>query len=193
MLHGNPTWGYLHRNFIPPLLEAGFRIVPDHFGFGRSDKPDKPELYRIHRHAARLEALLETLNLHEATVVPQEWGGPIWLAWAARHPERVRSLAILNTVAHRPPRKVPIPLPLQLFRAPGTGEVMVTGMHAFVRVFLFKVGIVHRERMMDQVRAAYLAPHPTWSSRTAVLIFPRRFHRDQQVASATSSRPCTRA
>ena len=174
MLHGNPTWGYLYRNFIPPLVGAGFRaIVPDHLGFGRSDKPDDPKLYRIHRHAARLAALLEALDLRQVTVVPQDWGGPIGLAWAARHPERIRSLAILNTVAHRPPRNVPIPLPLQLFRAPGTGEVLVKGMHAFVRFFLFQAGVVHRERITAQVRAAYLAPHPTWSSRTAVLVFPR--------------------
>lgn len=174
LLHGNPTWGYLYRNFIPPLVGAGFRaIVPDHLGFGRSDKPDDPELYRIPRHADRLEALLESLDLHEATVVPQDWGGPIGLAWAARHPGRVRSLAILNTVAHPPPRNVPIPIPLRLFRTPGVGEIMVKGMHAFVRVFLFKVGIVHRERFTEQMRAAYLAPHPTWSSRTAILVFPR--------------------
>lgn len=48
---------------------------------------------------------------------------------------------------------------------------MVKGMHAFVRGFLFKVGIVHR--VTEQIRAAYLAPHPTWSSRTAILVFPR--------------------
>src|SRR5262245_34645291 len=48
MVHGNPTWGYLYRRFIPPLIKAGFRVVvPDHLGFGRSDKPDDPELYRI--------------------------------------------------------------------------------------------------------------------------------------------------
>ena len=30
LMHGNPTWGYLYRNFIPPLVEAGYRvIVPD--------------------------------------------------------------------------------------------------------------------------------------------------------------------
>ncbi len=39
MVHGNPTWGYLYRNFIPPLVDAGYRcIVPDHLGFGRSDR-----------------------------------------------------------------------------------------------------------------------------------------------------------
>ncbi len=174
MLHGNPTWGYLYRNFIPPLVAAGFRtIVPDHLGFGRSDKPDDPELYRIPRHAARLEALLESLDLRDATLIPHDWGGPIGLFWAARHPARIRALAILNTFAHRPPGKVKLPLPLHLFRTPGVGELMVKGLHAFVRVFLFKAGIVHRERFTADVRAAYLAPHPTWASRTAILTFPR--------------------
>ena len=110
MVHGNPTWGYLYRNFISGVVEAGYRaIVPDCLGFGRSDKPDEPELYRIPRHATRIEALLESLDLKNATAVVQDWGGPIGLARATRHPERVRSLFLLNTFAHRPPGKVKIP------------------------------------------------------------------------------------
>lgn len=124
LVHGNPTWGYLYRNFIGPLVEAGYRaIVPDHLGVGRSDKPDRPELYRVSRHAERLEALLESLDLSEATVVGHDWGGPIGFAWAARHSERVRGLAVLNTFAHRPPGRVRLPLALRLFRLPGVGEV----------------------------------------------------------------------
>ena len=56
-----------------------------------------------------------------------DWGGPIGLWWATRHPERVRGLFVLNTFAHRPPERVKLPLPLRLFRTPGVGEVMVTG------------------------------------------------------------------
>jgi len=175
MLHGNPSWGYLWRNFIPPLVDAGYRaIVPDHLGFGRSDKPDDPALYAIPRHADRLEALLESLDLRGATVVPQDWGGPIGLAWAARHPDRVDRLAILNTFAHRPRRKVDLPFALKLFRTPGVGEVMVKGLHAFVRVFLFSHGVMHKERLTPAARSAYLAPHPTWASRTGILAFPRQ-------------------
>jgi len=174
MVHGNPTWSYLWRNFIPPLVEAGFRvIVPDHLGFGRSDKPDDPARYRIPRHAARLEQLLESLDLREATVVPQDWGGPIGLAWAARHPEKIHLLAILNTFAHPPPEKVKLPLPLHLFRMPGIGELMVKGAHAFVRLFMFRAGLCHPERLGPIERSAYLAPHPDWSSRTGILVFPR--------------------
>ena len=174
MVHGNPTWGYLYRHFIDPLVDAGYRaIVPDHLGFGRSDKPDQSSLYTIPRHAERLGALLDSLDLHEATFVVQDWGGPIGLSWVAANPDRVARLAILNTFCHRPPEKVRLPLPLRLFRTPGVGELMVKGMHAFVRQFLFKAGVVKRDRMTDEVKAAYLAPHPTWSSRTAILVFPR--------------------
>lgn len=174
MVHGNPTWGYLYRRFIAAVTDAGYRaVVLDHLGFGRSDKPDSPDLYRIPRHGDRCEALLESLDLDDATVVVQDWGGPIGLTWAARHPDRVRSLAILNTFCHRPEAKVGLPVPLRLFRAPGVGEVMVKGLHAFVRVFLFRAGLTHPERLTDDDKAAYLAPHRSWSTRTPVLVFPR--------------------
>jgi pimeloyl-ACP methyl ester carboxylesterase len=175
MVHGNPTWGYLYRNFIPSLVEAGQRaIVPDHLGFGRSDKPSDAELYRVPRHAERLDALLESLDLGGATVVPQDWGGPIGLFWATRHPERVDGLFILNTYAHGwkpealPPGKdkVPLPLPLRLFRMPGVGEVLVKGLDAFKRGFLFGQGVVHRERLTPTVKRAYREVHQGWSERT---------------------------
>ncbi len=174
MVHGNPTWGYLYRRFISAVTEAGYRaIVMDHLGFGRSDKPNDPDLYQIHRHGDRVESLLESLDLSDATVIVQDWGGPIGLTWAARHPERVRSLVVLNTFCHRPPEKVKLPLPLKLFRAKGVGEFMVKSRHAFVKVFLFRAGLRHPGRLDTTDRAAYLAPHPTKDDRTSVLVFPR--------------------
>lgn len=182
MVHGNPTWGYLYRNFIGPVVEAGGRaIVPDHLGFGRSEKPSDPEAYRVPKHARRLEALLESLDLRDAVVVPQDWGGPIGLYWAARHPERVSGLFILNTWAH-PVRledlpegedEVPLPLPLKLFRTPGVGEVMVKGLDMFKRAFLFGQGVTRKDRMTDVVKRAYTQQHAGWSERTGVLVFPR--------------------
>ena len=179
MVHGNPTWSYLYRHFIKAVTNAGYRAIAlDHLGFGRSDKPDTADLYRIPRHGDRCEALLESLDLKDATIVVQDWGGPIGLTWAARHPDRVRSLAVLNTFVHRPPGKVALPLPLKLFRTPGVGELMVKGMHAFVKVFLFNSGVTHPERLGPNEKAAYLAPHPTWSSRTPILVFPREIPAD---------------
>lgn len=174
LVHGNPTWGYLYRNFIPPLLEAGYRVVvPDHLGFGRSDKPSNPDLYRIPKHAQRFEELIKFLDLREVTLVPQDWGGPIGLAWAGHHPDRVARLFILNTFAHKTVGTYHPPLALTLFRTPIIGELLVKGLHTFVRGLLFGKGIHHQERMTATVRRAYLAPHPTWASRTGVLVFPR--------------------
>ena len=171
LVHGNPTWGFLYRNFIGPLAEAGHRaIVPDHLGFGRSDKPSDPGLYHIPRHVERLEALLESLDLNDAVVVVQDWGGPIGLSWAVAHPERVTGLFVMDTFAG-PHQSLPVPL--RLFRAHGVGELLVQGFDLFVRGFLFQAGVVHRERLSADVRRAYLAPHPTWSSRTGELVFPR--------------------
>lgn len=68
---------------------------------------------------------------------------------------------------------MPLPLPLRLFRTPGVGEVMVKGLDLFKRVFLFRDGVVHRERLTPEVRRAYRAPHPNWSARTPILVFPR--------------------
>ncbi|HKJ36527.1 MAG TPA: alpha/beta fold hydrolase [Solirubrobacterales bacterium] len=175
MVHGNPTWAYLYRNFIPPLVEAGHRAIAiDHLGFGRSDKPDEPSRYTIARHVERADELLESLDLSDATLVTQDWGGPIGFGWATRHPERIRSLMILNTFAHRPPEKVKLPPPLIAFRIPGVGEVMVKGLNLFKHVFLFRAGVTKRDRLTDRVKEAYLAPHPSWSSRTPVLVFPRQ-------------------
>src|SRR5919197_596626 len=64
MVHGNPTWGFLYRNFIPPLVEAGQpAVVIAPLGFGRSEKTHRPGVYTIERPARRMEALLESLAL----------------------------------------------------------------------------------------------------------------------------------
>ena len=174
LVHGNPTWGYLYRRFVGPLTDAGYRvIVPDHLGFGRSDKPDRPELYRIGNHIDRFDALMESLDLRNATIVCQDWGGYISLGWAVRHPQRVRSLFPMNTFAHRPRSEVSLPVPIRMFQAPGLGELLVKGLHFFVRGFLFRAGVVKKDRLTAPVKQAYLAPHPNWRSRTPVLVFPR--------------------
>src|ERR1700746_2499258 len=77
LLHGNPTWGCLYRNCVGPLTAAGYRvIVPDCLGFGRSEKPPRPDLYRIAAHARRLEEPVGVLGPRDATGGAPGWGGP---------------------------------------------------------------------------------------------------------------------
>lgn len=99
MLHGEPTWGFLYRKLMPPLLDAGFRcVVPDLPGFGRSDKPADDGWYSYDRHTAAVASLLEELELRDATLVMQDWGGPIGLRVATLElPDRVARLVAMDT------------------------------------------------------------------------------------------------
>jgi haloalkane dehalogenase len=96
--HGEPTWSYLYRKMISPLVAAGHRVIaPDYAGFGRSDKPTDRSWYTYDRHVELMTALLEQLAVENATVVVQDWGGPIGLRWATENPDRARRLVIMNT------------------------------------------------------------------------------------------------
>jgi haloalkane dehalogenase len=182
LLHGNPTWAYLYRRFIGPLGDAGYRAIAyDQMGFGRSDKPERAKEYSVARHARHFGALVDELALDAVTLVLQDWGGPIGLAWAVDHPERVKRLVVLNTFTGSiPPGFERVPFVFKLLRAPGTGELLVKGAHVFVRLILFKGGLVHRERLGEQEKAAYLAPHPSWPSRTGILAYPRLIPWDER-------------
>jgi haloalkane dehalogenase len=97
-MHGEPTWSFLWRKVMPPVLDAGFRcIAPDLPGFGRSDKPDDLDWYSYDRHAAAVSSLVSELDLQGATVVVHDWGGPIGLRVATEMRERFDRLVILDT------------------------------------------------------------------------------------------------
>ncbi len=103
MVHGMPTWSYLYRHVIPGLLDAGYRcVLPDHMGFGRSDKPMDANWYTIARHTEILTSLINALDLKDITLICQDWGGPIGLAQAVFMPERFTRLTIMNTFLHHP-------------------------------------------------------------------------------------------
>jgi haloalkane dehalogenase len=98
LLHGEPTWSYLWRKVIPPLLDAGHRcIAPDLPGFGRSDKPTDLGWYSYDRHTAAIASLFEELDLSGVTLVLHDWGGPIGLRVAAENPERIARLVVMDT------------------------------------------------------------------------------------------------
>ncbi len=97
LLHGEPTWGFLYRHMVPVLAGAGRVVVPDLFGFGRSDKPTDQAAYSYDTHYRSIERLALELDLRELTLVVHDWGGPIGLRFAVSHPDRVARLVLLNT------------------------------------------------------------------------------------------------
>ena len=96
--HGEPTWSFLWRKVIPPVRDAGYRcIAPDYAGFGRSDKPTDLGWYTYDRHVELMAALLEELDVRDATAVVHDWGGPIGLRLAVEHPDRFSRIVIMET------------------------------------------------------------------------------------------------
>ena len=97
LLHGQPAWSYLYRHMIPPLVEAGFRVIaPDLVGFGRSDKPTRMEDYTYARHVAWMSDWLSQLDLQHITVFLQDWGSLIGLRLVADFPQRFAAVVLSN-------------------------------------------------------------------------------------------------
>ncbi|HEX3700737.1 MAG TPA: alpha/beta fold hydrolase [Phenylobacterium sp.] len=98
LLHGNPTWGFLYRDFVGPLTAAGYRVIaPDCIGAGYSDKPRIDAAYSLAHHIADLVSLIDQLDLKGFAVVGQDWGGPQGVGAALRRLDRLASLSLMNT------------------------------------------------------------------------------------------------
>lgn len=163
-LHGAPTWGYLYRDLIPPLSKRHRVVVPDFLGFGRSDKLTTVEAYSFDLHYASLHDFIEALDLSDVTLVVHDWGGLLGLAYAAREPDRIARLVVLNTF-----------LP--------TGDEEKSKAFQAWRRFVqttpdLPVGTVVRRGLQDPDRlsaaeeAAYDAPFPTPESKAGAVAWP---------------------
>jgi pimeloyl-ACP methyl ester carboxylesterase len=97
LLHGFPDTGRLWRHQVPALSEAGFKvIVPDLRGYGRSDKPDEVDAYRMHHLVADVLAVLDDAGAPKAHVVGHDWGAALAWAVAGGVPDRVDHLVALS-------------------------------------------------------------------------------------------------
>jgi pimeloyl-ACP methyl ester carboxylesterase len=97
MMHGEPSWSYLYRHMIGPVVAAGFRVVaPDLIGFGKSDKPTKKTDYSYARHVGWMRQWIEAVDLSNMTLVCQDWGSLIGLRLVAEMPDRFASVVLSN-------------------------------------------------------------------------------------------------
>lgn len=99
LLHGEPSWSYLYRRMIPPLVAAGYRcIAPDLIGFGRSDKPTAVDAYSYNGHVAWLHSFLDAIDLPMGSrLFAQDWGGLLGLRLVVERPAQFDLVAIGNT------------------------------------------------------------------------------------------------
>ena len=178
LLHGEPTWGYIYRNFIPSLSQRGRVVVPDHMGFGKSETP-QDRGYSTQEHCENLEALLLELDLHDVTLVMQDWGGPIGCQFALRHPDRVKRIVMMDTFV-TPGPAAPEALKEELKGWSNWFELVadddfdqVIGNLRFTALSVMKrIGFERTEVADDTWVRAYSAPFPTPADCKGARQFP---------------------
>lgn len=166
LLHGNPTWSFLWRRQIEALRER-FRVIAlDLPGMGFSERtPGRTR--RLAEHVAAVEFLVGELGLERLALGLHDWGGPIGLGFARRHPEAVRAVALFNTAAFPFPK---LPGRLALARSALLGPPLVRGLGLFNRGLL-RVGMTQRGPLSAVERRGYLAPYARPADREQVLAF----------------------
>lgn len=98
LFHGEPSWSFLYRKMIPPLLDAGFRcLAPDLIGFGKSDKPDDIGFYTYDRHIDWLGQWRDAIVPQTAALFCQDWGGLLGLRMVGEAPDRFACVVASNT------------------------------------------------------------------------------------------------
>lgn len=164
-VHGNPTWSFAWRRVLAAVRPHRRAVAVDHVGCGLSDRP-LPYPYRLERHVENLERLVLALGLERVTLVLHDWGGPIGLGLARRHPERVERLILANTAAF--PLDGRLPLRLEACRVPLFGALAIRGFNAFARAATWMA--VARPLPPD-VKRGYLLPYDSWRNRVATHAF----------------------
>jgi len=173
LLSGNPTWGFLYRDFIPTLTEAGFRaIAPDWIGAGYSDHPRIDAALTLAHHIADLVALMDQLQLRRFVIVGQDWGGPQGVGAALQRIERLAGLVLMNTFVFEDyvGRFHASPWPWTTWNAPVLGQFF----HKVAKVMSHGgPAVISRRGMTRDEARAYHHVFDERDSDHAVLTWPR--------------------
>ncbi|MFD8695558.1 haloalkane dehalogenase [Kitasatospora purpeofusca] len=171
LLHGNPTSSHLWRKVVPHLAGRSRVLAPDLIGMGASGKPAVD--YDFDDQARYLDAWFDALGLDRVVLVGHDWGGALALDRAARYPDRVAGVVLLETFL-KPLDAEELPPPAraraEAFRTPGVGEELVLEQNVFIET-AFRGGVLN-PLGEDEVRP-YREPFPTPESRRPMLAWSR--------------------
>jgi cis-3-alkyl-4-acyloxetan-2-one decarboxylase len=171
MLHGNPTWSFYYRFLVKGLSSRYRCLVPDHIGCGLSEKPDETKYdFRLADRMEDLGIFLDRLNIKkDITFILHDWGGMIGMAYAVRHPERIKRLVILNTAAFFLPKKKKLPLRLQIARnLPIIAEPAILNLNLFAIAALY---MASNKGLDKDIKKGLTAPYDSPGNRLAILKF----------------------
>jgi pimeloyl-ACP methyl ester carboxylesterase len=101
LLHGFPTSSHLFRNLIPLLADRFHIVAPDLPGFGQSDMPPRAAFpYTFAKLAEVIGRFTEAVNLKRFAIYIFDYGAPVGLRIALKHPERIAAIISQNGNAY---------------------------------------------------------------------------------------------
>ncbi|MGC2198810.1 MAG: alpha/beta hydrolase, partial [Stellaceae bacterium] len=101
LLHGFPSAGHMFRDLIPLLAGRFHLVAPDLPGFGQSDMPSRDDFnYTFDNLAKRIDRFTEVIGLKRFAIYIFDYGAPVGLRIAAKHPERITAIISQNGNAY---------------------------------------------------------------------------------------------
>ena len=164
LLHGWPTSSFLWRNIMPEIAKNNRVIAIDLPGFGQSDKPlDVSYSYRFYERV--ITAVLDALEVSDVGLCVHDLGGPLGLYWATKNKQRVRELALLNTLVYAKVSWAVIAFGAAC-RLPGMNRLLSSqwGLRASMRV-----GTVRPECLTEELYEGVTAPFRNAQARSALI------------------------
>lgn len=156
LIHGTPSFSFIWRHIVPDLQAAGRRVhVFDLLGYGHSERPVDPAVdTSVARQVEVLLALLDRWGLGDAHVVAHDIGGAVAQRLALFHPERVRTLTLVDSVS------------FDSWPSPRTREQMKAGLEHLIKApdaehrgqfrEWIKTTVAEPEQMPEEALAAYV-------------------------------------
>jgi len=99
LIHGFGGSSFSWRKVMPALAEDYWVVAPDLYGFGWTDRPDDWSRYTRDGQVELILGIMDALGIGRAHLVGHSYGGSISMALAADHPERVRSMVLVDSAA----------------------------------------------------------------------------------------------
>ena len=101
LLHGFPTAGHMFRDLIPLLTESFHLVAPDLPGFGQSDLPARDAFrYSFENLANVIDRFTDVIGLNRFAIYIFDYGAPVGLRIAVKHPERISAIVSQNGNAY---------------------------------------------------------------------------------------------
>lgn len=163
LLHGEPSWSFLYRFMIPPLVAAGYRcLAPDLIGFGRSDKPTDRSVYTFANHLLWLGDFIDAKLPDDSHVFFQDWGGLLGLRLLADRPHTFATATASNTFL--PTGHEPSNAAFEQWKA------FSQKVPEFPAAGVLQMGTA--TTLPQEVLDAYDAPFPTEAHKEGARVFP---------------------